>query len=372
MANRAEKIFPALPQKRQRAREQGQIARSRDLVSAVSFVFATIIATATMGVLGNAVIGGFDQALAAGASDDLERTIGVALFHPLFMVVALSGFLAFTALVGAGVQGGIVFAPAKLMPDLSRLNPGAYFGRIFAGTGALELGKAALKIVLVAVIGWQAASWALAAGAKSTGVGPQLLIINAAVHRLLSWSAALALAAAGADYAHKRYMHEAELRMTRQEFLDDLKHEEGNPQVKRALRRAMRKGFKRIRGIHQAATATVILTNPTHYAVALRYRRGFDSAPLVVAKGAGENAHRLVVFARLAAVPVIENKPLCRALFRGVEVGDQIPRHFYRAVVEVLGMIMRVDNIRVDAQRQQNVLPSHLGQPALSQTRLVS
>src|SRR5216684_4055665 len=131
MANRDEKIFPALPQKRQRAREQGQIARSRDLVSAVSFVFATIIATATIGVIGSAVLGAFDQALAAGASqgtsDDLERTLGVALFHPILMVVALSGFLAFTALVGAGVQGGIVFAPGKLMPDLSRLNPGAYF-----------------------------------------------------------------------------------------------------------------------------------------------------------------------------------------------------------------------------------------------------
>ena len=351
MADREEKTFAALPQKRQRAREQGQVARSRDLVSAISFVFATIIATSTIGFIGNALMTAFEQAFAAGRSDDLGRALATALLHPMVMVVAFSGLLAFSAAIGAGVQGGIMFTPVRLLPDLARLSPLGYFGRIFAVGGAIELGKAAVKIVLVAMAGWQAAQWALATGITSAGVGPQLLIMHTAVRRVLSWSAVLALVTAGADYVHKRYEHEADLRMTRQEFLDEIKHEEGNPLIKRAIRRAMRKGFKRVRGIHQVATATVVLTNPTHYAVALRYRRGFDSAPLVVAKGAGEIAHRLVAFARLAAVPVMENKPLARALFRGVEVGDQIPRPFYRAVAEVLGMIMRID-----AQRRQGLL----------------
>lgn len=138
--------------------------------------------------------------------------------------------------------------------------------------------------------------------------------------------------------------------MTRQEFFDQLKQDEGNPQVKRAIRRLRKKNFKRIRGIHQAATATVVLTNPTHYAVALRYRRGFDVAPLVVAKGAGENALRIISIARVAAVPVRENKPLARALFKVVEVGEHIPRQFYRAIAEVLATIMRAE-----ADRKQEI-----------------
>src|SRR5579862_9648187 len=131
--------------------------------------------------------------------------------------------------------------------------------------------------------------------------------------------------------------------MTRQEFLDQLKQDESTPKIKRAIRNARKKNFKRIRGIHQAAAATVVLTNPTHFAVALRYRRGFDQAPLVVAKGAGENAQRIIAIARLAAVPIMENKPLARALFKIVEVGEFIPRQFYRAIAEVLATIMRAE-----------------------------
>ena len=139
--------------------------------------------------------------------------------------------------------------------------------------------------------------------------------------------------------------------MTRQEFLDQLKQDEGNPAVKRAIRKAQRKRrSRRVTGIHQAATATVVLTNPTHFAVALRYRRGFDPAPLVVAKGAGDAALRIIEIARLAAVPVMENKPLARALFKAVEVGEQLPRQFYRAIAEVLATVMRAEARRAKEQ----------------------
>ncbi len=351
MADRDEKVFPALPQKRQRAREQGQIARSRELVAAFSFLVATVAAIGAVSFIGDVVMSAFRQAAAAGRTDDLGQAIAAALCWPLIVVLAIAGFLALSAGVATVLQGGLVFSPSRLMPDLARLNPGGYFGRIFATSGLIELGKAALKITLIAWIAWRVARSALDAGVAAADIGPQLLVMGAALRRLLSWSVVLALVTAGADYAHKRYEFEADLRMTRREFLDELKHEEGNPQIKRAIRRAMRKGFKRIRGIHQAATATVMLTNPTHFAVALRYRRGFDQAPLVVAKGAGENALRLIALARVAAVPVMENKPLARALFRAVEVGDQIPRQFYRAVAEVLTMIMRTE-----AQRRQAIL----------------
>lgn len=342
MAERDEKIYPALPQKRQRAREEGQTANSRDLTGAIVFAGAALLAAGTLTLVGTLVIEAFDRGIAAAAAGQLSVAIAITLF-PLALVAIFGSLLALMALLGAGLQGAILFSPTRLVPDLARLNPLSYFGRIFALAGLLELVKAAGKIVLVGLAGWEIAQTAMAAAAGAATVGLRLAALGQAVRRLLGWSAAIALAVAAADYAHKRYQFEGDLRMTRQELLDELKREEGNPQVKRALRRLMRQGFKRIRGIHQAATATVVLTNPTHYAVALRYRRGFDAAPLVVAKGAGESAHRVVAIARLAAVPVQENPLLARALFRGVEVGEQIPRSFYRAVAEVLGMILRAD-----------------------------
>lgn len=346
MADRDQKTFPALPQKRERAREQGQVARSRDLTSAISFVAGTMLFAGATAVASDFVVGAFKGALAATGSSDLTGAIGQAFARPLVVVIGALGLLALAALVGASAQGGVVFTPAKLAPDLSRLDPLKYFQRLFSGAGLVELGKSAVKIIVIGLIAWQTAKWALDLAAGAHDIAEGLVALAAASRRILYWSAAVALVAAGADYAHQRYEFEGELRMTRQEFLDQLKQDDGNPLIKRAIRNKRRKSYKRVRGIHQAATATVVLTNPTHFAVALRYRRGFDQAPLIVAKGAGENALRIISIARLAAVPVIENKPLARALFKVVEVGDFIPRQFYRAIAEVLATIMRAEERR--------------------------
>jgi flagellar biosynthetic protein FlhB len=342
VANRDEKTFPALPQRRAKAREEGRIARSRDLTSAVSFLAAAAIVSGAALFAGQMIVGAFREALSATASSDLRSGVARALGRPLLVALATGGALAAAAVVGAIAQEGLVFAP-KFAPDLSRLNPLKYFQRIFSSVGLIELAKAALKVTLVAFLAWRTACWTLEAGAGAHSIGQSLWVLESAVRRLFVWSVVLALVIAAGDYAYKRYEFEAELRMTRQEFLDAMKEEHGNPLIKRAIRKAQRKSFKRLRGINQAATASVVLTNPTHYAVAVRYRRGFDRAPLVVAKGAGEMAHRVIAIARLAAIPVVENRPLARAIYKAVEVGEHIPRHFYRAVAEVLAAIMRAE-----------------------------
>lgn len=341
MADRDEKIFPALPQRRKRAREQGDVARSRDLTGAISFLAAAIMIGAGSGFIGKAALAGFRSAMALSGPIEMRAAITRAFALPLILATAGAAVLAFAATAGAAAQGGLVLAFARLAPDLSRLNPIAYFGRVFSIAGLVELGKAAAKVIVIATAAWLIARWSLEAGYSARDIGAALGVASAAARRLFYASAVLALLVAGADYGHKLYEHETNLRMTRQEFLDELKQEEGNPHLKRAIRRAQRQVFKRVRGVHQAATATVVLTNPTHLAVALRYRRGFDQAPLVVAKGAGESAHRIVAIARLAAVPIQENRPLARALYKSVEVGSHIPRQFYRAIAEVLAAIMR-------------------------------
>lgn len=341
MADRDQKTFPALPQRRKRAREQGQIARSHDLTAAVSFIIATIALAFLAPYFGRWTVGAFRAVISDARAEDLAGGAGRSLG---WLVVATAGvalILSLASTIGAIVQGGLVFAPARLSPDLSRLNPSKYFGRVFSTHMLVELGKSVAKISLIALAAWLTARRAFEFYAAGGGIPNGLLILHAGIRRLLGWSAVLGLIVAAADYCSKLYEHESELKMTRQEFLDELKQEEGNPQVKGAIRRAQKKAWKRARGMHQAAAATVVLTNPTHFAVALRYRRGFDRAPLVVAKGAGEGAQRIITIARLAAVPVLENKPLARALFRVTEVGDFIPRQFYRAIAEVLALVMR-------------------------------
>ena len=351
MADREEKVFPALPQKRQRAREQGQIARSRDLTSAISFgVGVLILSGATLG-LSRLALGGFQGVLAVTGSGDIPAALSRALNLPLVLIGAMALVMALSSVVGAIAQGGVTFSTDRLTPDITKLNPLKYFGRIFSLVGAVELAKAAFKIVLIAFLGWKTAMLALTLAVSARGVANELAVLSITAHRILYLSALIALLVAIGDYLHKRYEFENDLRMTRQEFLDELKLENGNPLIKRAQRKALRKNFKRINGIHQAAAATVVLTNPTHFAVALRYRRGFDHAPLVVAKGAGENALRIMEVARIAAVPVMQNKPLARALFKSVEVGDFIPRQFYRAIAEVLAAIMRAEAARTESSQ---------------------
>jgi len=361
MADREQKIFPALPQRRIRAREQGQVARSRDLTSALSFLAAAAIVATGCQLFGRAALDVFRSALASAGSHELAGTIAHALMAPVVAATAFSLSLAFAAVAGASLQGGLVIAPARLAPDIGRLNPAAYFTRIASPAGLIELGKAAAKVIVIALIAWSVARWSIGAIGAVRDIRAALLVGAAATRRMLYASAAVALIVGGADYGHRFYEHEAELRMTRQEFLDELKHEQGNPEVKRAIRRARRKNFRRVPGIHQAATASVVLTNPTHLAVALRYRRGFDPAPLVVAKGAGEAAHRIVAIARMAAVPIRENRALTRALYKAVETGSFIPRQFYRAIAEVLAAIMRA---------QAAAVPADAGKSTAGATRL--
>jgi flagellar biosynthetic protein FlhB len=340
MAERDEKIFPALPQWRQRAREEGRIARSPDLTGAVSFAFAVLTLGALVPLIKRFMVSLFSH-LGQGERLGLARAAQNAFGPPLALAIAITLALSVAAVVGAALQGGIVVAPSRIAVDFGHLNPAQYVKRLFSVNVVMEIAKSAAKVAIVVALAFGAARRAFVLVARQTQVAAGLAALRSAAFWMLGWSAVAALAIAAADYAYKLYDCEMELRMTRQEFMDELKQEEGNPQVKRAIRKARRAVFKRARGVHQAAAASVVLTNPSHLAVAVRYRRGFDQAPLVVAKGAGEGARRIVAIARLAAVPVMENKPLARALFRSVDVGEQIPAKFYRAVAEVLALVMR-------------------------------
>ena len=242
------------------------------------------------------------------------------------------------AVVGAAAQGGMVFA---LSQARSRLHPAqsaeVFRPNFFRRRELVELAKSRHQDNSDRIIAWKTAQWALELAPARTTCA-KVLRAGGASRRILYWSATVALVAAGADYAHKRYEHETELRMTRQEFLDQLKQDEGNPQVKRAIRNARRKRLQARRAESiRPRPPPWCLTNPTHFAVALRYRRGFDPAPLVVAKGAGENAQR-INFDRAPCRGSGDGKQAAgaRAVQGRSRSASYIPRQFYRAIAEVL------------------------------------
>jgi flagellar biosynthetic protein FlhB len=233
--------------------------------------------------------------------------------------------------------------PELALPDPARLSPGAGFRRIVSVNGAVNLAKAVLKILVVLAIA-AAVLWSVGRAAVATPDLAPLDILwfaGTGLRRLfLAMAAALAVLA-GLDFAWQRWRYERSLRMTRQEVRDEQRETEGDPKVKARFRRAQREILKR-RMLAEVRRADVVLTNPVHVAVALRYRAEEMGAPRVVAKGAGEVAAKIREAARGAGVPIVERRALARALYRAVALGAEVPPALYRAVAEILAYVYSV------------------------------
>jgi flagellar biosynthetic protein FlhB len=338
MADQAERTYPALPSRRRKFLEQGEFARSRDLTAAASFLAAAMALN-----WGIPIIARLFAVIFGGGIEFQDGT--VRLMRELWFAAAMPVLMAVVACAGAAVGTmvqGTVFAPVRMSFEPSRLNPFQYFTRLFSAEFLLQLGKTGFGLLAVAAVAWKTARAGILSF-PAGGITDGLTVLERSTRSFLSWSCALIVLLGLFDYAYRRYQFETKLRMTRQEFFDELKEEQGNPQLKRRWLKLMRQRARKMGGVAQAATASVVLVNPTHYAVALRYRRGFDRAPLCVAKGAGEAAARIIGIAKLGAIPVVSNPTLCRALFQTIEVGQEVSTRFYRAVAEVLAALMRAE-----------------------------
>ncbi len=338
MAESADKQFAPTPSRRQKALEQGEVARSRELTAALSFLCAILVLQAESGFLARSL-----RRLWAVCFDFRATPHGrLSAALPLLLAGGMIAAAAAAGAVLAGAAQGAVFAPARLSPEPSRLNPLHYFRRLFSLESAVELLKAVVKALVIALIGWRVAIYCVTRESPSE-LNLQVDLLRFGAGRVLLYSAGAMTALAMLDYGYARYRYEQRLRLTREEFEQALKEDEGNPHTRRRRLQLMRRRARRRGGLAQAATATVVLTNPTRYAVALRYRRGYDRAPICVAKGAGELAARIVGIARMGAIPVMQNPPLCRALYKSVNVGEPISVKFYQAVAEILTALMRAE-----------------------------
>jgi flagellar biosynthetic protein FlhB len=336
-----DKSHDASAEKLRKARKKGNIPLSTDLA-----VFASY-AGLLVGLSAIAAPGAwFGAGLAAffWHPDDISGWIlggsaveGRLSFVPLLALLVLIGPAAIAVIVGLIGQQGIVFAPTKIKPDLKRINPVEGMKRKYGTEGLGEFAKSAVKITLVAAAGgawlWSRRDHYLGLLGQPAAAAPAHLLQE--IVGVVAIGCAIALLVALVDLPAKRGSHARKLRMTRQEVTDEHKELEGDPTQKHARKRRAQE-LSRNRQLQDVQTADVVIVNPTHYAVALRWDRAADTAPTCVAKGVDHFALALIDRARTSGVPVREDPPCARALHATVDVGETIRPEHYAAVAAAI------------------------------------
>jgi flagellar biosynthetic protein FlhB len=342
----ATKSEEATPKRIEDARKDGDVAKSGELSQA----FALAGTFGAVAMAGGAMAHNLaDQLLPFVAHPDtiqLQGAAGQAVAWQVMMAAAPALFTVMGATMLAGIAGnviqhGVLFTTAKLKPDIAKLSLPAGFKRLFGIDGLMNFLRSVLKVVLVSLVAW----WVLAPRAGElpglVSMAPaDTLGYAASLARGLMF-AVLALLALGGilDFVWQRQRFMARMKMTKEEVKEDFRQSEGDPHVK-ARQRQIRMDRARRRMIQQVPKATVVVMNPTHYAVALRYEQGETPAPECVAKGLDAVALRIREVAEEAGVPIIEDAPLARALYANVEVDQIIPHQHYEAVAKIIGFIL--------------------------------
>ena len=330
----------------QRAREQGQVARSRELAN----LGLLLTAAAGLMVLGPATLSGLveivrrgltptREALAGGGSD-LLSTLAATAADALFLLLPLLAALLVVAVLAPLALGGWTFSTEALALKPERLNPAKGLARVFSLNGLAELAKALAKFTVLALTAglllWRDMGSILSLGGQ--GLAPALsgaasLLLNSF---LVLCGALVSIAALDVPYQYWR--HHQQLRMNRQDLREEAKETEGKPEVK-SRQRMLQREVARRRMMQEVPRADVVVTNPTHFAVALRYRPETMAAPRVVAKGADLVAQRIRELAAEHGVPLLSAPPLARALYHGTRLGQEIPAGLYQAVAQVLAYV---------------------------------
>lgn len=336
------------------ARRKGQLPRSRDVEAAAQLVAALI----ALGWLGPWIIRGLGQVVRLAFERMGQQAhaalqpgdVSVLAVNGSLMVVAFAGPVALAAAVAtvaaASAQGGWNIAPEALTPKWDKLNPVNGLKRLAPSRAGTNLLKTMLGVTVVAWLAWRIVSHVIDGAPYFARLDPVHAGAQAwsYIEQLLRQSAIAIGALAALDYGIQRWQLMKTLKMTRQEVKDEFRLQEGSPEVRARVRRLQRE-LVRHRMMTAVPRATVIVTNPTHYAVALAYQRGTMAAPVVVAKGKNLIAQRIRDIAREHGVPLVENKPLAQALYKTVEIDQSIPGDLFGAVAEVLAYLIRIKQI---------------------------
>ena len=332
----------------EQAREKGDIVYSAEVGTALSLIAATAVISFMSGPIAQGLSRNLVTFL---AMPDQFSADGGALTSTAMAVVikvmAVFG-LAMLAFAGAGIasrylQDQPTFTAERLMPKLEKLNPAKGFERVFGKAAVSSFLKSLTKLVLVgAVLMW--VLWPKDASLERMALLDPAAILLYVKDRSVSMMVAIASAAgllAAIDYIFTRQSYMNRLKMSRREIKEEMRQSEGDPMVKAKLRMIRQERSKR-RMLQNVPKASVVITNPTHYAIALRYEQGETVAPICLAKGADAVAARIREVAQEHDVPIVEDPPLARALFASADIDEPIPKEHYEAVAKVIGFVMRL------------------------------
>ncbi|RZJ96897.1 MAG: flagellar biosynthesis protein FlhB [Brevundimonas sp.] len=344
------KTEEATPRKLEQARAKGDVARSPDVSAALSLLgavsvvlgaggwFATSMAEDLLPFIArpHAMVGALESG--AGVQIGARALWAVAPFLGAVMLATIIGG------VGGGLaQSGLMFSPDKLKPQWSKLNPLEGLKRMFGPDGLMQFLKTFIKLIAVCVICWMVLKPHAREFENLAAMSPLALLPLArdlAIALMASTIVFLSFTA-GADYIWQKFRFAQRMKMSKEEVKEDYKQSEGDPHVKAKLKQ-IRMQRSRQRMMANVPKATVIVTNPTHYSVALRYEpdKG-DAAPICVAKGVDALALRIREVAKEHKVPIVENVPLARALYAAVDIDETIPREHFEAAAKVIGFVMQ-------------------------------
>jgi len=322
------------------------VVKTQDLASLASMGAAAAVVIMGGGGLSHNLMSALTPFLSSPDSVDFANGGGMQVFRAAVMAVApFMGAVILAACVagvfGNVIQTGLIFSPERLAPDFEKVSPVAGFKRLFSIDGVMNFLKSLVKISLTGVLAY----WVVAPHMKElealASLDPTAILVFSMdlVKRLFFAVTAFLVVVAGADWLWQRQRFMQRMRMTKEELKEDFKQSEGDPHIK-ARQKQLRSQRAKRRMMAQVPNATVVVMNPTHYAVALKYDTSEAPAPMCVAKGMDSLALKIREVAEAAGVPVLEDPPLARALYAAVEVDDIIPPAHYEAVAKIIGFIL--------------------------------
>jgi flagellar biosynthetic protein FlhB len=343
----AQKTEEPTPKRREEAREKGQIPTSREVATAALMLAALGVMYFGVSELGTRLVGTMHDFFTFNDWRNLDidkttaglREVGASLAYILIPVLAP---LVVAAIGSYVIQTRLNFSLEPIKPKASKISPLKGLQKIFSARGLTEFGKSLFKVAVIGAIGWAVLSgwWEVLRSSPALSVAQGMQVLHEILMMVLLLSVVAFLLLGALDYAFQFQQNEQQLRMTKREVEEEQKQTEGDPHIKQQ-RQKRHQEMSRGRMMEEVPESDVVITNPTHLAIALRYDQSQAPAPQVVAKGRGHLAQRIRETAEAAGVPVVERREVAQTLYKHTELGDMIPEDLFRVIAEILAWVYR-------------------------------
>lgn len=346
----SDKTEEPTPKKKKDARKQGNIAKSAEVNKAMTFIAILVVIYMMSGSIISELQGFIVNILSGDFSMTMnDNTIRILMFKVMMsfmkIVLPISLIIMVFGILGSLIQTGLFFSMESLKPKFSKLNPLTGLKNMFSMKAIVNLIKSMVVICIMIYLGYSFMSKNFEGIIKSGDIYlPYMFNIVLDLIKSILTSITLAIAVVAAlDYGYEKFSHKKGLKMTKQEVKEEYKQMEGDPHIKGKIKQKQRQMANQ-RMMQAVPSSTVIVTNPTHISIAIRYEQGKDTTPIVVAKGADEVAFRIREIAKSHDIPIIENVPLARLIYKEVDIDQEIPEEMYKAVAEVLVAVYKIKN----------------------------